>query len=130
MKHALNSVEAVNEARRLALSEALGNPRFGPSEKLPVWMSRLLAMHDYDQNNRFLLADGGPTSIGNLTSPVGFSRTVYEAALSDLRVMNLVRVLATQTALVTWLTVSARFQSQPPSRNRTRFRAKLSSVIP
>lgn len=100
MKHAQNSIEAANEARRLALSEALGNPRFGPSEKLPANIRRLLAMHDYDPNNRFLLADGGPTAISNLTSAAGFAREVYEASLCDFRVMNLVRVLTTPTAKI------------------------------
>lgn len=47
------------------------------------------------------LADGGATTVGNISVPVGFQRTVIREALSDLAILDVVQVLTDPSAQAT-----------------------------
>lgn len=94
--------------QRLKESPSYGNGqlRLTEEKKLKPGVRRILAMFDerhaaqLDAEAR-RLADGGPTTISNISVPAGFQRTVIREALSDLAILDVVQMLTDPTAQAT-----------------------------
>ena len=94
--------------QRLKESVAFGNGqlRLREEKTLKPGVRRILAEFDrtharqLDEEAR-MLADGGATTVSNMSVPVGYQRTVIREALSDLNVLEVVQVTSDPGAQAT-----------------------------
>lgn len=89
--------EAIDKALHESMPYGNGVLLLTEDAKLKPGVKRILAMFDQihgaalDAEAR-RLADGGPTTVSNISVPAGFQRTVIREALSDLNILDLVQM--------------------------------------
>lgn len=98
--------ERINAKLAGSLAHGNGRLKLKDEKALSPAAKRILAAFDaangralHDEAKR--LADGGATTVSNITVPVGFQRTVIREALSDLNVLDLVQVITDPQAQAT-----------------------------
>lgn len=98
--------ETIDQHLKTSLPYGNGRLKLTEDSKLRPGVRRILA--EFDRLNAealhaeaLRLADGGPTTVSNITVPAGFQRTVIREALSDLAVLDLVQMLTDPSAQAT-----------------------------
>lgn len=97
---------AIDKALHESLPYGNGRLRLTEETKLKPGVRRILALFDQQHGAQLdaearHLADGGATTIGSISVPAGFQRTVIREALSDLAILDLVQMLTDPNAQAT-----------------------------